>query len=142
MQPWPAEDARMDRATIVIEFLDALEAVDGNALAALLDEDAVYDDGHGHRIVGASAVRDALVERASALNERYADRVLLSSQAGDRIAVEATLRGTYERTLDGWSKAGGQPFSVSSGLFFEIDGAKIVRFTRFFDQQALAAALR
>jgi steroid delta-isomerase-like uncharacterized protein len=124
----------MDSAKIVTKFLDALEAVDGNTLAALLDEDAVYDDGHGHRIVGASAVRDALVERASALNERFADRVLLSSQAGDRIAVEATLRG--------WAKAGGQPFSVSAGLFFEVDGAKIVRFTRFLDQQALAAELR
>ena len=129
----------MDSAKIVTKFLDALEAVDGNTLAALLDEDAVYDDGHGHRIVGASAVRDALVERASALKERFA---LLSSQAGDRIAVEATLRGTYERTLDGWAKAGGQPFSVSAGLFFEVDGAKIVRFTRFLDQQALAAELR
>ncbi|VVT27031.1 nuclear transport factor 2 family protein [Rhizobium sp. EC-SD404] len=132
----------MDSTTIITSFLDALESSDGDALVGFLDEDAVHDDGHGERIVGGSAIRDALIERVSALNERHTDRLVLVSQAGDRVAVETTLRGTYERSLDGWPEAGGQSFSVPAGLFFEVEGAKIVRFSRYLDQRAMTAALK
>lgn len=113
-------------------FLDALDERDGSALAASLSDGVAYDSGHAARIIGRNAVRDAMIERASALDEKHRDRLVLESAGGRRIAVETTLRGTYERDIQGLGRAGGEPYSISAIIVFEIDSSRISRVSRYF----------
>lgn len=134
-----ASSPAQDRADA---FLDALDARDGAALAAMLADETAYDDGHGARIVGRESIRDALMERASATGERHGDRLFMFSGDGRRVAVEATLRGTYQRTLPGLPEASGQRYSVQACLVFALDGDKVERVTRYVDLPAWEKALR
>ena len=130
-----------DSQAIVTGFLDALDRRDGAALGALLAGEAVHDDGTGGRVIGAGRVRDALIERATALDETHADRVVMTDHSGRRAAAEVTLRGSYRRSIDGLPEATGQSYSLAAGLFFEIDDGRIVRFSRYLDAAALVKAL-
>lgn len=123
-------------------FLDALDKRDGTALAPMLADDAAHDDGHGGRVVGRESIRDALMERASALDERHGDRLFMVSDDGRRVAVEVTLRGSYQRTLAGLPEAGGQRYSVQACLVFALDGGRLERITRYIDFAAWEKALR
>lgn len=131
--------AAIDTVGTVETLLDALDKRDGGALAELLDGDVAYDDGLGVRAIGAEAVRDALIRRASALDERHGDRVLM--QAEGRIAVETTLRGRYETTLPGLPEATEQSYSVPACLIFEFQGGRVARITRYLDSQGFLESL-
>ena len=130
-----------DASDIARSFLDALDHRDGSAIGALLDEDVVYDQGDGPRLVGASTVRPALIERAAALGETLGDRVVMLSEDGHRLAVEATLRGRYEKSVDGLPEATGQSYAIPACLVFELEDGRIVRFTRYVDHDRWMAAL-
>lgn len=131
-----------DAAEIVLSFLDALDRRQGDALGALLAEEAVYDPGDGPRLVGASAIRTALIVRATALGERHSDAVMMQSEDGRRVAAEVTLRGRYERTLDGLPQASGQAYAVPACLVLEIEDRRIVRVTRYIDHERWMSALK
>lgn len=123
-------------------FLDALDERDGTALAAMLTEDAAYDDGHGGRTLDRENIRDALIARASSLDERHGDRLFMTSDDGRRVAVEVTLRGTYERSVAGLPEARGQRYSVPACLVFSLNGDKVEGITRYIDFTEWERALR
>jgi steroid delta-isomerase-like uncharacterized protein len=126
----------------VSDFLAALDARDGTRLAALMSDDIAYDPCDGARIVGAAEVRDALIARAAALEEKHGDILVLTAAQEGRAAAEVTLRGSYRQTLDGLPPASGQSYSIAAGLFFDTEGGRVARFSRYFDVAAFRTALQ
>ncbi|WP_157928763.1 nuclear transport factor 2 family protein [Pararhizobium haloflavum] len=130
-----------DHTSPIDSFLDALDRQDGTAIASLLSAEVAYDPGFGDRIIGASAVRDTLIERATALKERHGDRLFLASDDGSRVAAEVTLRGIYDMSLPQFGPAEGQSYSVPAVLVAEMEGGRISRLSRYLDQDRFHAAL-
>lgn len=135
----------MDFERLANDFLDALDQRDGSRLGSLMDGDIAYDPGDGTageaRIIGAESVRDALIERSSALDESHGDRVVMTSATNNRVAVETTLRGRYGKTLDGLPAADGQSYALAAVIVMEWSGGRLSRVSRFIDREAFAGQL-
>lgn len=131
--------AATDHIACIGALLDALDRHDGEALARYLHDDVAYDDGLGGRVIGAAAVREALIRRAGALDERHGDRVLM--QAEGRVAAEVTLRGRHETALAGLPEPSGRSYSLAACLVFEIEGERVARLSRYLDSRGFLDSL-
>ena len=103
-------------------LLDALDARDGAKLTSMLGEDAVYDPGDGGRVIGAAEIRDAAIQRATALDESHADRAIMVSSDGQRASAEVTLRGRNQA---------GAAYAVPACIVVELEAGRVVRLTRY-----------
>lgn len=118
---------RSETKTLIGDYLAAFNANDTDALLDLLDEDVVHDINQGGREIGRDKFRWFLGQMHQHYRETLHDIVIMTSEDGNRAAAEFTVRGTYLATAEGLPEASGQTYSLSAGLFFEIDDGKISR---------------
>ena len=114
--------SRDDTAGLVRRFLDAVNASDSDTALGCLAEDVAHDLPDGTREIGHEAFRLFLAGRMRRADETIADIAIMTDTGGGRAAAEFTRRG---RTVAG--SAPGQSYSVTAGLFFEIDDGQITR---------------
>lgn len=106
---------------LVRQFIDALNARDGERVSLLVTDDVAHDHA-GKREIGTDALRAFFANHANKSGETLSDAVILTDQGGGRAAVEFTRRGRDAR---------GVSYSNAGGWFFEIDDGRISRITDY-----------
>jgi hypothetical protein len=102
--------------SLVSRFIEALNAADAKAAAALAIEDIAHDFPGSAREIGAKSLRDRIARLTAGSGFRSADSEIMTNSTGSRAAVEFTWR----------DDAGA---SDLAGMFLEIDGGRISRVT-------------
>ena len=118
----PSESESLIRA-----YLDAFNASDSEGMLALLSEDVIHDINQGEREIGRDKFRWFNAQMAEHYREELGDIAIMVSSDSHRAAAEFTVRGTYLKTAEGLPPARGQHYSLSAGIFFEIDDGLISR---------------
>lgn len=134
----------MNRATIVSLLERCFEAFNANDHAVLLTclaDDVALEVNQGAREFGKERFRWFLALRARHFNHKVSDIVIMTNESGGRAAAEFTLRGSYLATADELPRATGQSYSLSVGIFLEIDDGLITRVSAHFSMAELIAQL-
>ncbi len=122
-------------------YIKAWHSGDADTIAALLDEDFVYDGFACDRVIGIPDFRLARAEVAHKLSLEIGDAVIMTSPDANRAAAEVTVRGRYDATIKGWPDASGQDFSVSAVLLFAFEGETISRVSEYPNMNELMRQL-
>jgi steroid delta-isomerase-like uncharacterized protein len=120
-----------DAQTIASRFMDALNERDFDTLATFLDEDVALDSLTGQRTIGAGPLRMSVMSYFRHFDETFGDMVLMHDGFGQRIAIDATARGTYRETMPGFPAASGQSYSIPSVFVFEIENGAVTRLSHY-----------
>lgn len=122
-----------ETAALVRRYIDAFNAGDNEGMLACLSDDVAHDINQGGREIGRDKFRWFLGMMARHYKEELSDVAVLVGQGGGRAAAEFTVRGTYLSTAEGLPEASGQRYSLSAGIFFEIDEGLISRVTTYYN---------
>lgn len=126
MQPGEAE-------ALIRNYLDAFNASDSEGMLVLLSEDVIHDINQGEREIGREKFRWFNAQMAEHYREELGDIAIMISPDSHRAAAEFTVRGTYLKTAEGLPPARGQHYSLSAGIFFEIDDGLISRVSTYYN---------
>lgn len=126
MQPGETE-------ALIRNYLDAFNASDSEGMLALLSEDVIHDINQGEREIGREKFRWFNAQMAEHYREELGDISIMISPDSHRAAAEFTVRGTYLKTAEGLPPARGQHYSLSAGIFFEIDDGLISRVSTYYN---------
>ena len=121
--------------TLISDYLDAFNAGSSEAMVALLHEDVVHDINQGGREIGREKFRWFNAMMAQHYREELSDIVIMVSADGHHGAAEFTVKGSYLKTAEGLPAARGQTYSLSAGIFFEVDDGQISRVTTCYNLQ-------
>lgn len=124
---------RGETTQLINAYLAAFNAGDVGSLLDLLDDDVVHDINQGDREIGREKFRWFLGQLHLHYRETLADIVIMVSDDGNRAAAEFTIHGTYLATSEGLPVANGQTYSLSAGIFFEIDDGRISRVSTYYN---------
>ncbi|OQP87750.1 hypothetical protein BTR14_04105 [Rhizobium rhizosphaerae] len=130
-----------DAQTLASRFMEALNARDFGAIAALLHEDAALDALAGVRVVGAEPFRLAVIQYLRHFDESFGDIVVLHDAYGQRAAIDTTARGHYRETQDGFPPAADQFYSIPSLFVFEVEAGLIIRLSHYRNLRLFEAQL-
>ncbi len=114
-------------------YFAAFNASDYDGLLSLLDEDVIHDINQGQREIGREKFSWFLARARQHYQESVHDIVIMTAPDGSRAAAEFTVRGTYLSTAEGLPEAQGQSYSISAGIFFELDGGRISRISSYYN---------
>ena len=128
MQPGETE-------ALIRAYLEAFNASDSEAMLALLADDVIHDINQGDREIGRDKFRWFNAQMAQHYREELGDIAIMVSADSHRAAAEFTVRGTYIKTADGLPPANGQHYSLSAGIFFEVDDGLISRVSTYYNLQ-------
>ncbi len=120
-----------DAQTIASRFMEALNERDFDTLATFLDEDVALDSLTGQRTIGVGPLRMGVMSYFRHFDETFGDMVLMHDAFGQRIAIDATARGTYRETMPGFPAASGQSYSIPSVFVFEIENGVVTRLSHY-----------
>ena len=120
---------------LIRTYLEAFNAHDSDAMLSLLAVDVVHDINQGAREIGRDKFRWFNAHMAQHYREELGDIAVMVSADGHRAAAEFTVRGTYLKTAQGLPPANGQPYSLTAGIFFEIDDGMISRVSTHYNLQ-------
>ena len=118
---------------LIERYFAAFNASDYDAMEALLHEDVAHDINQGGREIGREAFRLFNAQMARHYDETLRDIEIMVSESGVRAAAEFTVDGRYNETAKGLPPASGQAYSLSAGIFFEIDDGQISRVTTCYN---------
>jgi len=124
----PGETEALIRA-----YLDAFNAGDSDAMLGLLSDDVIHDINQGGREIGREKFRWFNAQMAEHYREELGDIAIMVSPDSHRAAAEFTVRGTYVKTAEGLPEASGQHYSLSAGIFFEVDDGLISRVSTHYN---------
>jgi steroid delta-isomerase-like uncharacterized protein len=122
-----------DAVALVERYIGAFNAGDSEGMLACLSDDVAHDINQGGREIGKDKFRWFLGMMDRHYRERLADVVVMATPGGGRAAAEFTVHGTYLSTADGLPEASGQSYSLTAGIFFEIDDGLISRVTTHYN---------
>ena len=122
-----------DTESLIRAYLDAFNASDSEGMLALLSEDVIHDINQGEREIGRETFRWFNAQMAEHYREDLSDIAIMVSPDSHRAAAEFTVRGTYLKTAEGLPPAQGQRYSLSAGIFFEIDDGLISRVSTYYN---------
>ncbi len=118
---------------LVRDYIDRFNASDWDGMAALAQEDVAHDINQGRREIGRDAFHRFLVENSRYYDEQLSDTAVMIDESGHRAAAEVTVRGRYIATAPDLPEASDQSYSLSAGLFFEVDDGSITRVTTYYN---------
>jgi len=127
--------ARHATEGLIHQYYATFNAVDREAMLALLTDAVVHDINQGPSEVGSEVFRRFLQRMDRAYHEQVEDLVVLSDATGTRAAAEFYIRGQYLQTDEGLPEATGQTYHLRVGAFFEINAGKIQRVTNYYNLQ-------
>ncbi len=123
----------MQARSLVETYLAAFNAGDWDAMAALVGEDVAHDVNQGGREIGRDSFRRFLGMMDLHYDEQLGDIVIMTEPSGQRASAEFTVRGTYKQTAAGLPAANGQRYSLTAGIFFEIEDGEIMRVSTYYN---------
>ena len=118
---------------LIERYFQTFNASDFDAMEALLHEDVAHDINQGGREIGRAAFRRFNAQMARHYDETLRDIEIMVSESGVRAAAEFTVDGRYIATAEGLPPADGQHYSISAGIFFDIDDGTISRVTTHYN---------
>ena len=119
--------------SVIADYIARFNAGDLTGMLELLAEDVIHDINQGAREIGREKFQWFLANANRHYRETLEDVVILTSADGHRASAECTVRGQYLATAKGLPEATGQSYSLSVGLFFEIDDGLISRVTSYYN---------
>lgn len=127
--------------SLIERYLVAFNDRDHEAMLSCVGSDVVHDTRDGTREIGRDELRWRLSVDMRHFDESISDIAIMTGENGRRAAAEFTVRGTYVETAKGLPEADGQRYSVSAGMFFEVDGGKITRMTLYLERAPWLASM-
>ncbi|PWV97684.1 steroid delta-isomerase-like uncharacterized protein [Hoeflea marina] len=129
-------------AALIRRYLDAFNARDFDAMLACLSEDVVHDINQGGREIGRDAFRWFNARMAEHYEETLGDIVVMVDDSGHHAAAEFTVRGRYLKTDEGLPEATGQSYSLTAGIFFEVEDGAVTRVSTTYNLPAWIAQVQ
>ncbi|MEM1377326.1 MAG: ketosteroid isomerase-related protein [Pseudomonadota bacterium] len=127
--------SQSDTAELLQRYFAAFNASDYTAMEALLHEDVAHDINQAGREIGREAFRQFNAQMARHYKETLRDIEIMVASGGNRAAVEFTVDGSYVETAPGMPPARGQRYSISAGMFFDIEDGMITRVTTYYNAE-------
>ncbi|OLP61205.1 hypothetical protein BJF93_20655 [Xaviernesmea oryzae] len=127
--------------TIAARVMEALNQRDFATLAAYLDEDVALDSLTGLRTIGAEPLRLAVIQYLRHFDEVFDDLVVMHDAYGQHVAVDATARGHYRESMEGFPPASGQAYSIPAVFVLEIEEGLVTRLSHYRNLRLFEAAL-
>ncbi|THV24787.1 YybH family protein [Peteryoungia ipomoeae] len=115
----------------VLAVLDAFNRHDFDALMSGFSDEAILDLPDGIRVIGRSSFRDTLSAYVLRHSLQVEDAIVMTDEAGFKVAVECTLKGQDHRRIDARPPGGGDPYSLPAVLVLERDNGQFGRFSLF-----------
>ncbi len=114
-----------------LAVIDAFNRHDFTGLITRFDEEVILDLPDGIRVIGQASFRDTLSAYVLRHELRLTDAVLMTDEAGFRVAVECTLNGQNRRAVDTDADGEAGPYALPAVLVLERDGDVFSRFSLF-----------
>lgn len=127
---------------LIKNFLAAVGDRDLDLMVACFDEDGAFDASGAERVIGQREIRFALAARLRQFTESVGDIITLEDDSGTRGAAEFTLRGEYVADAEGLPAASKQAYSLSAGLFCEVEEGRFLRLSLRYNPQDLLRQLQ
>ncbi len=102
-------------------------------MLSYLDENIRHDANQGATNYGIDYFRKFVAHMDTCYDEELKDLVIMTNEAGDRLAAEFTVHGTYKSTDEGLPPANGQTYVLPAGAFLEVKNGKITRVTTYYN---------
>lgn len=118
-------------AQVVRRYYAAFNAGDRPAMLALLAETVAHDVNQGPRETGKPAFAAFLARMDQCYREQLVEMVIMA--AGDRVAAEFVVEGSYLHADDGLPPAHGQRYRLPAGAFFSLEAGLITRVTTYYN---------
>jgi steroid delta-isomerase-like uncharacterized protein len=123
---------------VVLDWIDAWDAADSAAIAALYAADGVYEDVPSNHTLTGGEIETSLAEYLGGLGDVSVE--LTNAYGGDGWAVaEWTLSATNQGLFP--DAPVGAPFSVRNATVFAIEGGEIVRNADYYDVATILTQL-
>ncbi|PYB75452.1 MULTISPECIES: nuclear transport factor 2 family protein [Rhizobium] len=114
-----------------LAVIDVLNRHDFAGLISRFDEEAILDLPDGIRVIGQASFRDTLSAYVLRHDLTLTDCVVMTDDAGFRVAVECTLNGQNRRTVDTDADGEAGPYALPAVLVLEREGELFSRFSLF-----------
>ncbi|MBM3491411.1 MAG: isopropylmalate/homocitrate/citramalate synthase [Alphaproteobacteria bacterium] len=118
---------------LIRRYYQAFNAGDDAGLLALLHPEVAHDINQGGRETGRQAFARFLAHMRQCYAERVEDLVLLNAADGRHVAAEFRVAGCYLKQDGDLPPAGGQPYDLPVGAFFELRDGLIARVTTYYN---------
>ncbi|WP_260923672.1 ketosteroid isomerase-related protein [Novosphingobium sp. 9] len=119
--------SRSSSLALAERYYAAFNAGDSEGMLACLSDDVVHDINQGGRQQGKEAFRAFLAHMDACYRERLTGIVLMSDEAGHRLAAEFVVHGEYLTTDGDLPPAKGQRYELPAGAFLTVQDGQITR---------------
>ena len=123
----------IDSRSIVWAYYDAFNRGDWDGMLELLSEDVIHDINQGGREIGKERFQMFLEHMALCYHEELEEIVVMSDPAGERLAAEFVVVGTYLRTDGAFPPAWGQEYRLPAGAFLTVTEGRIDRISTVYN---------
>lgn len=120
---------------IILNYYDAFNRRDRNAILDLLSSDIIHEINQGPIEYGKDAFNKFLNKMDECYLEKLENIVVMVAANGIRASAEFDVHGTYIKTDGDLPPANGQKYIIRAGTFFEIDNSNssIKRVTTYYN---------
>ena len=129
-------EKKLNSVSLIQEYFRLINTSEWTLASELLADQVLHDINQGPRVIGREPFYKYLVEMGRYYEERVSELQILISDDGLRGSVEYYITGRYKKTHGTLPKANGQLYEGYHGVFFEVDGSLISRFSHYFNFQS------
>jgi steroid delta-isomerase-like uncharacterized protein len=129
-------EKKMRSVRLIQEYFRFIHASEWVLASELLADQVLHDINQGPRVIGREPFYKYLVEMSRYYEEQVSELQILVSDDGLRGSVEYYITGRYKKTHGTLPRANGQSYEGYHGVFFEVEGSLISRFSHYFNFQS------
>lgn len=118
---------------LINRYYAAFNAGDLEAMLDCLSEDVAHHVNEGQVRMGKVAFAEFCAHMNRCYEEHLTDIVAMQNEAGNRVAAEFIVNGTYLATDAGLPEARGQTYVLPAGSFFSVEDGKITRVVTYYN---------
>ena len=118
---------------LINRYYAAFNAGDLEAMLDCLSEDVAHHVNEGQVRMGKAAFAEFYAHMNRCYKEPLTDIVVMQNEAGNRVAAEFIVNGTYLATDAGLPEARGQTYVLPAGSFFSVEDGKITRVVTYYN---------
>lgn len=122
-----------DTFLLIQSYYEAFNEKDMKKFLSLLSEDVVHDINQGRTEIGKQTFENFMNRMNEMYSETVHDVIILTSADGQHASARFHVSGNYLKTDPGLPPAKGQPYILSAGAFFEVEGKKITRISNYYN---------